>query len=115
VHVQFRDAAGNVSSVFTDAICHDSEAPTGTILLTGHEVKEDRVRVVLQLGTADRGCGKPADMRFSVDAVNWTNWEKFKENKVWDTPPERVQAGSVYVQYRDAAGNLSRPLVAFRQ
>jgi len=52
---------------------------------------------------SESGC---ADMRFSNDNINFTDWEPFSTNKPWVL--SSVDGDEwVYVQYRDWAGNSS--------
>jgi len=55
---------------------------------------------------SESGC---ADMRFSNDNINFTDWEPFSTNKPWVL--SSVDGDEwVYVQYRDWAGNSSESL-----
>jgi hypothetical protein len=107
VYVQFRDAAGNETTVeISDAILLDTAAPTGTLAVDGGAAYATAPGVTLDL-TYDDGAGSGvADMQFSDDNATWSGWEAAAATKAW-TLPSGDGVKTVYVQFRDAAGNVS--------
>uniref|UniRef100_A0A831UC67 Peptidase S8/S53 domain-containing protein n=1 Tax=Geobacter metallireducens TaxID=28232 RepID=A0A831UC67_GEOME len=105
IHVQFRDASGNVSAVYTDSIFYDKTAPTGSVVINGGAVAT-RVRpVTLAVNAADAD-GMVTGMRFSWDNVTWYGWEAYTS-----TRSAFIQGGdgtkTIFVQFRDNSGNVS--------
>jgi hypothetical protein len=96
VYVRFRDADGSVSSLYLDDIILDTHAPHGHI-----SVAEQGK--ILELTAADDLSGIDG-MRVSAkpDFAD-TGWEPFSARWAWDFSKHPT----VYVQFRDAAGNLS--------
>ncbi len=105
VYVQFYDAVGNISGSFTDTIQLDTVAPTGSIVINDGAATTSLAAVTLRLTASDTGSGS-VQMRFSNDGTTWGTWQPFSTQKAWN-----LLSGTglriVYVQYRDAAGNLS--------
>lgn len=105
IHVQFRDASGNISAVYTDSIVYDTAPPTGSVIINGGAAAT-RVRpVTLTLSAADAD-GTVTGMRFSWDSVFWYGWETYAS-----TRSASIQGSdgtkSIYVQFRDNSGNVS--------
>ena len=83
----------------------DTTPPTGSIIINNNSVwtKTTAVTLTLDCTDSESGC---ADMRFSNDNINFTDWEPFSTNKPWVL--SSVDGDEwVYVQYRDWAGNSS--------
>jgi hypothetical protein len=96
VYARFRDVNGDVSSLYLDDIILDINAPHGHI-----SVAEQGALLEL---TANDDLSGVASMRISAqpdfgDAV----WEPFSARRAWDFG----DSTAVYVQFRDAADNLS--------
>ncbi|MFL5804443.1 MAG: hypothetical protein ACJ8CR_22205 [Roseiflexaceae bacterium] len=96
VYVRFRDVDGNVSSLYLDDIILDLDPPHGEVSIAGQGA-------LLELAAADDLSGV-AGMRVSARPdFDGASWEPFSSSRSWD-----FGAGpTVYVQFRDAAGNLS--------
>lgn len=105
VHVQFRDAAWNVSSGFSDSIALETAAPSGGIQVNGGSDYTSSISVVLSLSADDSGSGV-VEMRLSNDGANWTPWQPFADSQTWELLPGDG-AKTVFVRYRDDAGNES--------
>jgi hypothetical protein len=104
VYVRFRDAAGNVSAVYSDTIVLDTTSPTDTIQINGGAIYTPIPTVTLTLDAHD--INGVAAMRFSNDGVTFTAWLPYSATHIWrlaDGDGTRV----VYVLYRDTAGNVS--------
>ncbi|MBI2844110.1 MAG: hypothetical protein HYX78_11980 [Armatimonadetes bacterium] len=84
----------------------DTTAPTGGISINGGTVYTNSRSVMLALTSTDSGFGV-SQMRFSSDGTNWGTWESYSVTKVW-TLPEGDGTKWVYVQFQDAAGNVSQ-------
>ncbi len=105
VYVQYRDNALNVSNSFSDTIILDTLAPSGTILINGGATYTNSTAVNLTLSASDGGSGL-YQMRFSNDNSSWSSWEAYGTSKSW-TLSSGDGTKTVYVQYRDNAGNIS--------
>ncbi len=105
VYVQYRDNAGNISGSFTDTIGLDTIAPSGTIVINGGAAYATSTGVTLALSATDTLSGM-GQMRFSNDGVSWSVWEAYGTSKAW-TLTSGDGTKTVYVQYRDNAGNIS--------
>ncbi len=103
--MQYRDNAGNISGSFTDTIGLDTIAPSGTIVINGGAAYTNSTAVNLTLSTSDSGSGV-YQMLFSNDGVSWSVWEAYGTSKAW-TLTSGDGTKTVYVQYRDNAGNIS--------
>jgi hypothetical protein len=113
VQVQFRDAAGNLSEIASDAILVDTVAPTGTFVLAG-----DAAYVLpWQTLTADTtasdgpaGSGIEA-VRTSADGgATWTDWTPVPlDGRAIVPRPSGASDATVTIQgeFKDAAGNVS--------
>jgi hypothetical protein len=114
VYARYRDAVGNVSAdTISDdiALTTDVIGPTGTILINGGAARTTNPTVSLSLTASDGWGTGVASMQFNNDdCVFWSDWEPFWTSKSWD-----LSAGNgfktVYVRYRDAAGNVSTDTV----
>ena len=106
VYAQYQDSAGNVSTSYSASVTLDTVAPTGTISINTSTPGFVKSRdVTLNLGAADTGSGG-VQMRFSNDNAAWSSWESAAAGKSW-TLSGNDGIKTVYVQYRDAAGNVS--------
>lgn len=80
--------------------------PTGTVTINGGAAVTSSPAVTLSL-TYDDGAGSGvAEMRFSHDGLAWTGWEAVAPTRAWTLTPGDAPK-TVYVQYRDAAENVS--------
>ncbi len=105
VYVRYIDAAGNTSASFSDTIILDITAPTGTIVINSGMDYTASTTVTLTLSASDALSGV-SQMRFSNDGATWGTWRAYATSAAWT-----LSAGdgtkTVYVQYRDIAGNDS--------
>ena len=103
VYVKYKDNADNVSTPYTDTITLDTTAPDGSISINDGATYATSQSVNLTLSADDETSGI-SQMRFSNDGSNWSGWESYDTSKSWT-----LSAGdgtkTVYVQYRDNAGN----------
>ncbi|MGF7049476.1 hypothetical protein J2T13_003987 [Paenibacillus sp. DS2015] len=106
VYVQFKDKAGNVSGTIHDVIKLDQTIPTGTIIINKGETTTSNKLVAVTLTSSDGAGSGVTEMRFSEDNLTWLNWENVLLAKNWSL---KGSSGlkKLYVQFRDAAGNVS--------
>lgn len=102
VYMQLRDAAGNISAEFSDAITVDSTAPTGslavsggpdsaTLTLTASDAVWDADHLQMQVSTSSDFAGAA--------------WQPFQTSL--DVPLTSREEVTFYVRFRDGLGNLS--------
>ena len=105
VYVQYRDAAGNVSPSTIADIILDMTPPTGTININNGALYANTAAVTLNLSSPDA-----ISVRFKNENGSWSAWESFSASKAWI-----LSSGdgfkTVYVQFRDPAGNPSASLI----
>jgi hypothetical protein len=97
-----KDGAGNVSSATLGVNNVDTTPPTGTVSFKEGTVTSS-ASVTLLL--SDGGTGA-AQMQFSDDNATWSGWEAYSGSKAY-TLPSGDGSKTVYVQLKDAAGNVS--------
>ena len=100
VYAKFNDDLGNASTV-SDTIVLDTAAPSGTVDINDNAeyVTEDTVTLNLDAADAVYVC-------FSNDGETYTDWESYTNTKNWTLSDGDGQK-TVYVKYKDAAGNVS--------
>jgi len=105
VYVQYKDNAGNSSAFISDTIILETTAPTGTILINDGDVYTNSTSITLTLSASDAGSGI-REMKFSNDGVVFSSEENYATSKDWTlTTGDGIK--TVYVQYKDNAGNWS--------
>ncbi|MBI4358299.1 MAG: LamG domain-containing protein, partial [Candidatus Omnitrophica bacterium] len=102
VSIKYYDKVGNVSSVYSKSIILDTVPPTGTIKIDNDAASTNSTTVTLNLTGADLTSGV-AQMRFSTDGVNWTDWETFNSTKSNFILPTGDGLKTVYVEFKDNA------------
>jgi VCBS repeat-containing protein len=111
VYAQFRDAVGNASATVSDDILlttPDLTPPSGTVAIDGDAAFANRLSVTLSLSASDDR-GGPVEMCVSNDAGSCAVWEPFAATKAWALLPGDGTK-TVYVRFRDDAGNVSAPV-----
>ena len=88
---------------------YDAVAPAGTIEVSGGEVVPT-LPVTLNLAATDEHSGI-AEMRFSSDGLNWSEWEPYAAQRGWQLA-DVDGSQTIYVQFRDVAENMSTPVSA---
>jgi hypothetical protein len=113
VYVRFKDQNGIVTSTYQDDIILDVLPPQGqvSILPPGSVPSLAGAAVTLRLNAADDVSGV-AGMRLS-NQPNFAgaSWEPYASTRPWNL----ASGTSVYVQFRDYAGNISQTYVASQQ
>lgn len=95
----------------------DTTPPTGSIDITGVEGHTDRTgteAVTLTLSATDTGSGM-SKMEFSRDSISWLGEEDYAASRQWTLLPiasGTEQSQTVYVKFKDVAGNWSSPTSA---
>jgi hypothetical protein len=105
IYIQFRDAAGNVSTTYSDSIIYDTALPTGSVVINGGAASTSTRIVTLTLSANGTGSAV-TNMRFSWDNVTWYAWEAYATTRNASIPGG-AGAKTIYVRFRDAAGNVS--------
>jgi hypothetical protein len=105
VYAQFKDQSGLESLVVSDTIILDTTPPTGALKINGDATETTSTSVTLT-PTANDANGV-AQMRFSNDNIDWSNWESFGQ-KQWILT-DGIGEKTVYVQFKDNAGLISSP------
>jgi hypothetical protein len=108
VYARFKDGAGNVSANTSASITLDTVAPTGTVVIAGGATYATSTNVNLTLSASDATSGV-AQMSFSDDGSNWSAWEAYTTSKAWALA-SGDGSKTVYVRYKDNAGNVSTPV-----
>jgi PKD repeat protein len=104
VYVQFRDHAGLIST-YSDTIALDTTPPTGSVTIAGGAAYTNSPSITLTLSATDAASGV-AQMRFSHDGIEWSNWESYSTSKSW-TLTTGDGTKMVYIQFKDNAGLIS--------
>lgn len=115
VYVQYKDTAGNESSIYSDSIMYDITAPAnGSVTIKdasdSGETYTDNATVALALNAQD-GVSGIYQMKFSNNGTTWSNYEAYAVSKSWDITDINyggvVTDGTktVYLKFKDNAGN----------
>lgn len=112
--VRASDAAGNVDGTPASRTWTvDTVRPAGRVVIQSDASPDgaDSTRsrsVVLALSATDPSpASEVVSMRFSNDGLDWLAWEAYATSRPW-TLVNGDGRKSVYVQFRDGAGNVSR-------
>ena len=109
VSAEYRDDAGNVSNTVSDTITLDRLPPTDTnVNINEGDAYVDQLNVTLTLAAEDATSGV-SQMRFSNDGANWGSWQTSAITAPWTlVGPDGLR--TVWVEFRDAAGNTAAPV-----
>jgi hypothetical protein len=106
VYVQFRDAAGNVSTVVTDTIqLADLTPPTGSVLINNGAASTNVLAVTLNLSATD--ANSVSSMRLRWNGQTWGAWMPYAATQSSTIPAGASGTKTVYVRFRDGAGVVS--------
>jgi len=103
-----RDAAGNTAVAAPVTITVDNEPPTGTIAINGGAAATNSRTTTLTLAATD-DLGPVTHMRFSNTGTSFSADEVYATTKTW-TLTTGAGTKTVFVEFRDAAGNWSAPI-----
>ncbi len=99
------DNAGNAEAVRSVTVRVDLTPPTGTLVINAGAQYATSSTVNLTLTGSDALSGV-AQMRFSVDGVNWSVPQSFSASRTW-TLADGEGFRTAYVRFQDTAGNWS--------
>lgn len=96
----------------------DTQAPTGSMVINEDQMVAGGPSVVLRITAQDppqlNYTSDPSDdasgvaqMRFSNDRTNWSDWVAYQETYQWKLDTSTFGKKTVYGQVKDAAGNVS--------
>ncbi len=93
----------------------DETPPTGTASINAGAERTNSSVVVLSLLATDSGSGMGtgAQMQFSNDSSSWSSPEPYATSKSWsliDVASGNEGTRTVYVKFKDVAGNWSQPI-----
>jgi hypothetical protein len=94
------------SGIYYGITFNDINPPTGSITINAGAAYTNSTSVVLSLSATDL-YGTVAQMHFGNDGINWTTWEAHATSRAWSITPPGDGVKRVYVQFKDAAGNIS--------
>ncbi|MCB0147635.1 MAG: hypothetical protein KDE01_08280 [Caldilineaceae bacterium] len=107
VYARFRDGAGNVSNAVDAAYLLDTVPPIGGVALDHVVAGIGQRSTTLYLGAEDNLTGATA-MRVSEQAdFGDAVWQPYVETLSWTFARTEAGEATIYVQYRDAVGNVS--------
>ena len=110
LYVKAQDEAGNEDgSLAEQSFTVDTAAPTGTVLINNAATSTRTRSVTLTLSATDPSpTSGVSEMRISnsQSGLSSASWEPYATTKAW-TLSSGAGTKTVYVQYRDAAGNRS--------
>ncbi len=85
----------------------DTIAPTGGVTINGGAARTNSASVTLRLSASDNAGGTGVrQMRIRNAGKSWTGWQAYTTRKSWRLPAGKGTK-TVYVQFRDGAGNAS--------
>ena len=105
VYALFRDADGTIHRTFFDDILYDSVQPSGTISVDTHDVR------MVSITAQDNFSGVEQMQLSTTPAFTDSVWEDLIASKRW-TPPATPPVTTLYLRFRDGAGNISQPVTA---
>ena len=100
-----RDTSGNTQTSAPVTVTVDNQAPTGSVVINGGAAATNTTASTLTLSATDSQ-GAVAQMRFSNTGTSYSAAEAYATSKAW-TLTTGAGTKTVYVQFRDAAGNWS--------
>jgi len=100
-----RDFAGNTTTSASISVTVDNQAPTGSITINGGNSATNTTAATLTLSAADDS-GIVSQMRFSNTGSSFSAAETYAATKAW-TLSTGAGTKTVYVQFKDPAGNWS--------
>ena len=107
VYARFRDNAGNISAPVHASFVLDTSSPEGDLTLPRPIAGSDFITLTLNLPSADN-LTAVTDMRVSTTPT-FTDapWQAYNTTLTWPIYLTGQSEETVYVEYRDAMGNIS--------
>lgn len=104
---QTHDVTAGASAATYTASYAPAAPPTGSVVIDGgaRSTKKSIVRLTLSAKDPKPGSGMES-MQVSNDGKTWSEWEPYATSKSW-TLPKGKGTKTVYVAFRDRAGNVS--------
>ena len=107
VYARFRDSAGNASEPVEASFVLDTLSPLGGLAFSESVVGSDFITTTVYLGSQDNLTGV-TDMRISTDPTfSDAPWQAYSTTLTFPLSITTQSEESVYLQYRDAMGNIS--------
>jgi hypothetical protein len=102
------DAAGNEKVSASRSMIVDNASPTGSVLINGGRASTTRLAARLNLEASDATSGTPFVRIANTSArLSTARWEPYAATKAWKLSARGSKIKTVFVQYRDEAGNVS--------
>ena len=105
--LQLAVSDGEYTATDNVVVIVDGVSPNGSIIINNNSAWTNNPNVSLALNCTDgvngTGCSQ---MRFSNDGITWTLWESYAAGRSW-TLVSGNGLKTVYIQYKDNAGNIS--------
>jgi hypothetical protein len=112
VYVRYKDLTGNVSATYQDDIILDVNPPTGSVSLAGATSNQIAFlvgnSVTLNLSATDDVSGVGQMLISNQSDFSGAIWESYATSRAWALGSN----GTVYVRFRDNAGNVSTTYTA---
>ena len=105
-----RDTSGNTTTTAAINIVVDNVAPTGTIVINSGAAATNSTAATLTLSASDALSGV-TQMRFSNDGTTFSAAQAYATTAAW-TLTTGTCTKTVYVQFKDAAGNWSSAVIS---
>ncbi|MBI9107907.1 MAG: Ig-like domain-containing protein [Spirochaetales bacterium] len=107
VYIRLRDEAGNLTTYIYDDIILDIVAPSGTYSINNGSATTPSLSNYLTLSASDNLSGAE-DLEFRTYHGGWNDYQPYSTSVLSDYQFSETAGNKItYVQYRDAAGNLS--------
>jgi hypothetical protein len=104
VCVEYRDAAGLGSPVYSDGVILDTVPPTGSVVINGGASHTGQTTVTLTLEAQDFTSGV-CDFQVHNTGGAWSGWMTYTTTLQWTLDPGWGEH-TVEVRFRDCAGNI---------
>lgn len=108
VYIKCQDIAGNISQIASDTLTLDTSPPTGSIVINENANFTSDREVNLTLEATDVTTKVTQMMISNLFSFQDATWEEYRSSRLWE-----LSLGygpkTVYVKFRDTAGNESPP------
>lgn len=106
VYARFKDAAGNVSSAVSDTIVLDTANPSGSVIINSGDAVTAVRNVTLGISATDATSGVSEMQVSESPTFVAASWEAYATSKAFMLSTVDGEK-TVYVRFKDAAGNIS--------